>query len=82
MPVCVTVNVCPAIVSVPVRAVPLLLAATWYVTVPSPVPDDPPVIVMKVALLCAVHEQAEPVVTPMDPLPVLDAKLALAGDKL
>jgi hypothetical protein len=56
---CVTVNVCPAMVSVPVRAAPVL-AAMAKLTVPLPVPLAPDVIVIHAALLAAV--QAHPVV--------------------
>jgi hypothetical protein len=44
-PACVTVNVCPPIISVPVRLLALVFAATLYVTVPLPVVEAPAVIV-------------------------------------
>jgi len=50
----VTVNVCVAIVIVPVRAAPVL-AATVKPTEPFPEPLAPPVIVSHDALLVAVH---------------------------
>ena len=53
---CVRVTVWPAIVSVPVRLAPEL-AGTVNVTVPSPDPLVPEVIVMNEALLVAVHVQ-------------------------
>jgi len=59
---CVTVNVLPAIVSVPVRTKPELTAAE-NVTVPFPLPLAPAVIVSHVALLAAVHAQPAPAVT-------------------
>src|SRR5262249_56083224 len=40
-PACVTVKVCPAIVSVPVRGVVARFAATAYPTVPLPLPLQP-----------------------------------------
>ena len=51
----VTVNVCPAIVRVPVRGVPVGLAATEKFTVPFPVPLPGVTPVIHVALLVAVH---------------------------
>ena len=59
---CVTVKVWPAIMSVPVRAAPVF-AATAYRTVPSPAPLAPDDTVIHSALLAAVHEHAEAVVT-------------------
>jgi hypothetical protein len=59
---CDTVNVWPAIVMVPVRAVPVF-AATLYVTVPDPLPDAPPMIVIQPALLVAVQLHPVPAVT-------------------
>ena len=59
---CVTVKICPAMVTVPVRAVPEL-AAMLSVTVPLPVPLLPLVMVIHGALLVAVQPQAAPVVT-------------------
>ena len=56
---CVTVNVLPAIVSVPVRSAPEL-AATENVTVPLPLPLAPDAIVIHVAPLVAVHAQPAP----------------------
>ena len=49
-------NAWPAIVSVPVRAPPVL-AATLYVTVPGPVTELPPITVSQLTLLCAVQLQ-------------------------
>ena len=53
---CVTVNGRPAIVSVPVRAAPVL-EATLNATEPLPVPVAPDVTVIHEALLLAVHWQ-------------------------
>ena len=60
---CVTVNVWPPAVIVPVRDVVAEFAATVNVTVPLPDPLAPPVIVIQVALLAAVHAQPLPLVT-------------------
>ena len=60
---CVTVNVCPPAVIVPVRDVVAEFADTVNVTVPLPDPLAPPVIVIQVALLAAVHAQPLPLVT-------------------
>jgi hypothetical protein len=57
-----TVNVSPAIVSVPVRAMPVF-AATLYPTDPLPLPLLPEVTVSHEALLLAVHVQPLAVVT-------------------
>jgi len=54
-PLCVTVKVCPPIVSVPVRLFALAFAATLYVTVPLPVVDAPPVIVSHATFEAAVQ---------------------------
>ena len=51
---CVTVNTRVAIVSVPVREAPVLVA-TVYATEPFPLPVDPDVTVIHDALLPAVH---------------------------
>jgi hypothetical protein len=53
----VTVNVFPAATIVPEREVVPVLAATENATVPPPVPDCPPVIVIQVALVVAVQAQ-------------------------
>jgi hypothetical protein len=77
---CVTVNVCPAMVSVPVRASPSF-DATLNVTDPLPVPDAPLVIVIQSTLDAAVHEQVAPVVTDTVPvLPPSDPTDALVGE--
>jgi hypothetical protein len=69
---CVTVNVCPAIVSVPVRAAPEL-AATVKLTVPLPVPEPPDVTVIQLTFATAVHAQPVPAVTALEPDPPLAA---------
>ena len=62
-PACVTVKVCPAIVTVPMRCVALVLAATTTFTVPSPVPVPPDPIVSQALLLVASQAQVLPAVT-------------------
>jgi hypothetical protein len=59
---CVTVNVCPATVIVPVRDAPVF-AAMLNPTVPVPVPLAPDVTVIHGALLVAFHVQVLAVVT-------------------
>jgi len=64
-----TVNVWPAIVSVPVRAAPAL-AATVKLTEPPPLPDAPAVIVIQSGLLdVAVQAQPAAAVTVVEPEP-------------
>ena len=55
LPCWLTVNVCPAIVTVPDRAV--LVGATVSLTVPSPVPLPPDATVIQLTLLAAVQAQ-------------------------
>ena len=71
-PLCVTVNVWPAMVSVPVWlgvVADPLLGATVKVTVPLPVPEAPPVTVTQLAFDVADHVHVDPVVTVTLPLP-------------
>lgn len=63
-----TVNVRPAMVSVPERDGPVVDAATNR-TVPLPLPDSPDEIVSQGALLAAVHAQPSGAVTATVPLP-------------
>ena len=67
-PSCVTVNVCPATVMVPLRPVPRF-GSTANATDPLPVPDAPEVTVIHAALEAAVHGHVPPVVTATDPVP-------------
>src|SRR5205814_1170960 len=69
---CVTVNVCPPTVIVPVRALVALLAATLNVTVPLSVPLGVPVTVTQLTPLVAVQLHPAPVVTVKDPVPPPD----------
>ena len=68
-PACVTVNVRPPAVSVPVRGAVLVFAAMVYATEPLPLPDAPELIVIHAALLVAVHAQPAGAVTFVEPLP-------------
>jgi hypothetical protein len=65
---CVTVTVCPWIVTVAVRGVVAVFGAAVKVTVPLPVPL-PVSIVSQVALLLAAHTQLLPAVTVTLPVP-------------
>ena len=60
VPAWLTLTVLPAIVSDPVRAVVVALAATWKVTAPLPevLGPAPEVTVIHCELLAAVHEHA------------------------
>jgi hypothetical protein len=69
---CVTVNVCPATLRVPVRCAPLL-AAMLYPTAPFPLPSAPDVTVIHDALLVAVQAQPAPAVTVIVPVAAVPA---------
>jgi hypothetical protein len=73
-PSCVTVNVCPATLTVPLRPVPRF-GSTTNPTDPLPVPDAPEVTMIHKALEAAVHEHVPPVVTVTDPMPPATATL-------
>jgi hypothetical protein len=68
-----TVNVWPAIVIVPLRADPVLLAATLNPTGPLPAPDAPDVTVTHGTPLVAVQVHPAPAVTVTVPVAVLAA---------
>jgi hypothetical protein len=80
--VCVTVNVVPAIDSVPVRGVNPGLAAALKVTPPDPEPTAPPVMVIHEALLFAIHTHDDVVVTVLLPVPPAPAIVWLVGETL
>jgi hypothetical protein len=64
------VNVCPPIVIVPARVVPLGFAAALKLTLPAPLPVAPAVTVNQlVSWLTAVHEQPVGDVTDVEPVP-------------
>ena len=62
-------NVLPATVSVPVREVVAVVAATVKPTDPVPVPLPPALILSQPALLVADQPQPAPAVTPTVPVP-------------
>jgi len=74
----VTLNVCVAIVSMPVRAVPVF-AATLKPTTPLPVPAAPDVTVSHTALLTAVHAHAAVVVTFTVPVFAVEGTFCAVG---
>ncbi len=77
---CVTVNVRPATVSVPVRCELLVLGATVKLAEPLPEPLAPAVTVIHVTLLSAVHAHPVVVVTVVDPLAPVKATDWLDGE--
>lgn len=78
---CVTVNGCPAMVSVPERWVLPEWAATAYATTPPPDPLAPDVIVIQPAWLTAAQEQPAAAVTETVPVVAAAGTDALVGDK-
>ena len=79
---CVTVNVVPAIVSVPVRPVVTVFGATLKPTLPLPLPVAPLVTVIQLALLAADQAQPDPAETVLDPVPPLAVNDPLVGEAL
>ena len=69
LPACVTVNVRPAIVSVPVRSVETSVRSTRNDTEPALEPLAPPVITIQGALLVAVQLHPVVVDTKVEPVP-------------
>jgi hypothetical protein len=78
-PRCLTVNVCPAIVSVPNRSSSSSFFVTLNVTLPFPVPLVPESTVIQPALLPAVQEHPGPADTATVLLPALSDKVTLVG---
>jgi hypothetical protein len=78
----VTLNVRPAIVTVPVRDTVAVFAATVIVTGPEPDPFAPDVTVIHDALLTAVHGQPLALVTDVDVVPPAAAINALLMDSV
>ncbi len=74
-----TLTVCPAIVSWLLRAAVALLAATFSVTVPLPIPAAPPAIVIQLAFSVAVHAQPVGAVTEKVTVPPLAPADRVAG---
>jgi hypothetical protein len=79
-PACVTVNVWPATVNVPLRWVVAVLAATANETAPLATPVPPAVTVSHAALLAAVQAHPAPAVTETVPLPPAAANDCDAGE--
>jgi hypothetical protein len=75
-----TVTVWPATVIVPVRAEPVVFAATVKFADPSPDIEAPLVIVIHATLLTAVHAQLDPVVTDTLALSPVDVAETLVGE--
>ena len=74
-------NVCPAIVSVPVRDPDDVFAPTLYVTVPSPVPLAPAVTESHVVFVVAVQVQpAVPVTLTVPVVATGDVRSADTGE--
>jgi hypothetical protein len=71
---------CPAIVSVVLRATAPVFAPTLKVTVPLPLPADPPVIATQLAPDVAVHAQPAAALTVNELDPAAAATERLAGD--
>ena len=82
MAACVMVTVCPAMVSVPVRAAPVVLAATEKFVEPRPDIEAPLVIVIHETEDVDVHAQLEPVVTAMLLLLPVDGTSTAVADRL
>ncbi len=80
MPLCVTVTVWPATVSVPTRWAVDGFAVALNVTVPSPAPLAPPVTLSQAALLAAVQLQPPGAVTPVVEEPADEVSVAVVGD--
>jgi hypothetical protein len=76
------VTVWPAMVSVPVRAAPVVLAATEKFVDPSPDIDAPLVMVIHETDDVDVHAQLEPVVTAMLLLLPVDGTSTVVADRL
>jgi hypothetical protein len=76
------VTVCPATVSVPVRVVPVVLAATEKLVEPSPDIEAPLVIEIQATDDVDVHAQLEPVVTAMLLLLPVDGTSTAVADRL
>jgi hypothetical protein len=76
----VTVSVLPAIVNVPVRELVVVLGATEYETVPLAEPLAPPVTVIQLALLAAVHVHPVPAVTFALAVPPPAGSACVVGD--
>jgi len=79
-PVCVSVKVWPAIVTVPFRLAAAVFAATEIATVPFPLPEAPAVTVIHDALLAAVQPHPVGAVTSIAVPPALLAIEKVVGE--
>jgi hypothetical protein len=79
-PACVTVNVCPPTVIVPVRLMLPVFAATENVTLPVSEPLAELVTVIQLAPLAAVQAQPADVVTVNEPVPPAAATDCESGE--
>jgi hypothetical protein len=79
---CVTVKVLVAIVTVALRALVVVFAATLKLTVPLAEPLAPAVTVIQLAPLVAVHAQPDVVVTATVPVPAVPANAWVDGEML
>ena len=80
IPLCVTVTVCPATVSVPTRCAVDVFAVALKVTVPFPLPLAPPLIVSQALLLAAVHVQPLAAVTAVVDEPAAEVSVGDVGE--
>jgi hypothetical protein len=77
---CVTVTVLPAIVSVPVRLLEVVLLAAVKATEPPPVPADPTPGVNHATLLVADHAHPIPADTVTEDVPPLEDTVCVSGE--
>jgi hypothetical protein len=75
------VKVCPAAVSVPVRDVAPVFAATLKDTFPFPAPLPPETSVIHPVLAAAVQEHPLPLITPNEPVPTAEEKEELLAER-
>jgi len=79
---CVTTNVCPSIVTVPLRSLVTVFAATSRRTVPLPLPFAPAPTTIHGAFDTALHAQPAPAVTDTVTEPPLETTRALVADSV
>jgi hypothetical protein len=75
------VKVCPAAVSVPVRELAPVFAATLKDTFPFPAPLPPETSVIHPALATAVQEHPLPLITPNEPAPASEENEVLLAER-
>jgi hypothetical protein len=79
---CVTVNVRPATLMVPVRSAVVVFAATLYWIVPFPVPEPPLTMLIQDAPLVAVHAHAIEPATVTDPVEPVAGTVTDTGESV